>query len=175
MTINDLRCDVCGRLLTGLADRPAEPASPAQASSGSAIESGRPDEVPHEAARPDGLPGRPDGVRFVYHPGRPELRDTSGLACQACWDEAVRPFGGQQGQAAGRCAACGTPVGRLESLHLRRYDDPRAWRLCAPDAVDFLNRLRTVEPKLDPATFRFPFADDAARDFGDVDQAGTPD
>ncbi len=150
MTINDLRCDVCGRLLTGLADRP--------------------DEVPHESTRPDRLPGRPDGVRFVYHPGRPELRDTSGLACQACWDEAVRQFGsqpgqvGQPGRATARCAACGTPVGRLESLHLRRYDDPRAWRLCAPDAVDFLNRLRTVEPKLDPAAFRFPFADDAARD-----------
>jgi ribosomal protein S27E len=115
MTINDLCCDVCGRLLTD----------------------------------PRG------GVRFVYHPGRPELRDSSGLVCQACWDDAVRTFGDPVTR---HCASCGTPVSRLGSLHLRRYDNPQSWRLCASDAVGFLNRLRTVEPKLDPATFRFPFA-----------------
>jgi hypothetical protein len=27
------------------------------------------------------------------------------------------------------------------------------WQLCAADGVRFLNRLRTVEPKLDPETF----------------------
>jgi hypothetical protein len=147
MTINDLRCDVCGRRLTGLAARTPAPASPAQASWKSASGS-----------------GRPDGVRFVYHPGRPELRDTSGLACQTCWDDTTREFTGVAG---GRCAACGAPAGRLASLHLRRYDDPHTWRLCAPHAVEFLNRLRTVEPKLDPATFRFPFEADAARNVDD--------
>ncbi len=138
MTINDLRCDVCGRLLAGPAARPGASA--------------------HLAGGPPGPPsvtGRPGGVRFVYHPGRPELRDASGLACLPCWDDAVRRFGAP---APGRCAVCGARVGRLESLHLRRYDDPQAWRLCAADAAGFLNRLRTVQPKLDPATFRFPFA-----------------
>ena len=148
MTINDLCCDVCGRPLTGLAAQPAAPAPPAEGSPGPAAAAGRQDESAGE-------PGHTDGVRFVYHPGRPELRDASGLACQDCWDDAIGRF---RGPAAGYCAVCGTPAGRLESLHLRRYDDPRAWRLCATDAVDFLNRLRTVQPKLDPATFRFPFA-----------------
>lgn len=152
MTINDLRCDVCGRPLAGLAARPAAPAYP--------------------AATPPGSAGNVEGVRFVYHPGRPEFRDTSGLACQACWDDAVREFASPAG---GRCAACGTAVGRLDSLHLRRYDDPKSWRLCAPDAVSFLNRLRTVEPKLDPATFRFPFAADAApRNVNDPGHGSSP-
>jgi hypothetical protein len=152
MTISDLRCDACGRLLAGPATRPAAPADPAATLPGSA--------------------GNVEGVRFVYHPGRPELRDTSGLACQACWDEAVRDFASPAG---GHCAACGTPVGRLESLHLRRYDDPRAWRLCAADAVGFLNRLRTVHPKLDPATFRFPFAaGTAAHDVDDPGRGSSP-
>jgi hypothetical protein len=144
MTINDLCCDVCGRLLAGLAARPTPPASPAQAPQGSA----------GEAGHLDGAGDHRDGVRFVYHPGKPELRDASGLACQACWDDAVRLLADP---GPGRCAACAAPVSRLGSLHLRRYDDPQAWRLCAPHAVDFLNRLRTVQPKLDPATFRFPF------------------
>jgi hypothetical protein len=133
MTINDLRCDVCGRMVTGLSGAAVGPSAPAVGSS---------------------WPGSRDGVRFVYHPGRPELRDASGLACVLCWEEAVRPLGDP---VADRCAACGTAVTRLGSLHLRRYDNPRAWRLCPPHAADFLNRLRTVEPKLDPATFRFPF------------------
>ena len=133
MTINDLRCDVCGRMVAGLSGQAAGPAAPATGSPRSDIR---------------------EGVRFVYHPGRPELRDASGLACGPCWEEAVRSFGGP---AASQCAACGTGVTRLGSLHLRRYDDPQAWRLCPLHAVEFLNRLRTVEPKLDPATFRFPF------------------
>src|SRR5579875_3339823 len=94
MTIHDLRCDVCGRVIP--------------------------------------LPA--DGVRFSYHPGRADLRDDSGLAC----------------------AQCGAATSRSASLHLRRPGQPSSWRLCAADAVAFLNRLRTVEPKLDPATFRFP-------------------
>ncbi len=60
--------------------------------------------------------------------------------------------------APGRCAACGEPVTRRHSLHVRRFTDPRSWRLCRGHAVGFLNSLRTVEPKLDPVTFRFPAA-----------------
>ncbi len=147
MTINDLCCDICGRFLTGLAPRtdgPAPAARPLRRAGDAGHRGGVDSGGRHQA-----------GVRFVYHPGKPELRDTSGLACQACWDDAVRLLAGQ---APGRCAACGAPVSRLGSLHLRRYHDPQAWRLCAAHAVEFLNRLRTVQPKLDPATFRFPFA-----------------
>lgn len=113
MSIIDLRCDLCGTILTG-------PAA---------------------------------GVRFVYHPGVPELRDDSGLACLACWDGAMA---GLDVTATARCAACGEPVARQQSLHVRRFDLPDSWRLCAGHAVDFLNSLRTVQPKLDLATFRFP-------------------
>jgi hypothetical protein len=102
------------------------------------------------------LPGPGSGVRFVYHPGVPELRDDSGLACAACWNGVTR--GLDPAAPAGRCAACGDPAARRQSLHMRRFDDPRSWRLCRPHAVAFLNSLRTVEPKLDPATFRFPAA-----------------
>ncbi len=142
MTINDLCCDVCGRFLTGLSRAGGR---------GAPGPDGRPGL--HSRSAPDDMPG-PGGVRFAYHPGKPELRDASGLACESCWADAVRPFGDP---VSGHCAACGTPVSRLGSLHLRRSGEPRAWRLCAPHAVDFLNRLRTVQPKLDPATFRFPF------------------
>ncbi|HVB46392.1 MAG TPA: hypothetical protein VNF47_27295 [Streptosporangiaceae bacterium] len=100
------------------------------------------------------LAGPLDGVRFVYHPGKPEFRDDSGLACQPCWADAVRRMGDTADQR--RCASCGTPTSRLGSLHVRRFDDPASWRLCAPDAAVFLNSLRTVRPKFDPATFRFP-------------------
>jgi hypothetical protein len=100
------------------------------------------------------LPGPGSGVRFVYHPGVPELRDDSGLACAACWAAATQ--GHDMGAPAGRCAACAEPAARQQSLHLRRFDDPRSWRLCGRHAVAFLNSLRTVDPKLDPDTFRFP-------------------
>jgi hypothetical protein len=115
MTINDLRCDLCGRFLS----------SPART------------------------------VRFVYHPGVPELRDDTGLACEPCWDDAMSKL---DLSAPGRCAAsaCGAPAPRRQSLHVRRFDVPGSWRLCGHHAVAFLNALRTVEPKLDEATFRFP-------------------
>lgn len=114
MTINDLCCDFCGRLL----------------------------------AAPSGA------VRFGYHPGSPQFRDNSGLACEPCWASAV---GELDGSAAARsCAACGTAIARTECLHLRRLDGHHTWRLCASHAARFLNLLRTVEPKLDPAAFRFP-------------------
>lgn len=99
------------------------------------------------------LAGPADGVRFVYHPGVAELRDDSGVACAACWDGLTRGFGTA---AATCCAACGGPAPRGRSLHVRQFSDPGTWRLCAADAVRFLNALRTVEPKLDPATFGFP-------------------
>lgn len=102
------------------------------------------------------LPAPVAGVRFVYHPGAPELRDDAGLACRSCWDAITE--GLAPGGAPDRCAACGEPAGRRESLHVRRFDDPRSWRLCRVHAVGFLNALRTVEPKLDPASFRFPAA-----------------
>lgn len=101
------------------------------------------------------LPGPAAGVRFVYHPGVPELRDDSGLACVPCWDETVR---GLDVTAAARCAACAGPAPGRQSLHVRRFDVPGSWRLCARHAVAFLNSLRTVQPKLDAATFRFPGA-----------------
>jgi len=99
------------------------------------------------------LSGPAAGVRFVYHPGVPELRDDSGVACAACWDTLTRAL---DLTATGRCAACAEPVARGQSLHVRRFSQPGSWRLCARDAVGFLNSLRTVEPKLDPAAFRFP-------------------
>lgn len=102
------------------------------------------------------LPGPGSGVRFVYDPGVPELRDDSGLACSACWESVTR--GLDLTAPAGRCAACGSAAGPKQSLRVRRFDDPRSWRLCAGHAVAFLNSLSTVEPKLDPRTFRFPAA-----------------
>ncbi len=99
------------------------------------------------------LAGPAAGVRFVFHPGVPELRDDSGMTCSACWD---RLTGHLVQAATGRCAACGDPASRGESLHLRGFTDHQSWRLCATDTVGFLNSLRTVQPKLDPATFRFP-------------------
>ena len=113
MSIADLCCDLCGRVVAG----PAE------------------------------------GVRFVFHPGVPDLRDDSGLACQDCWRHALA---GLDVTAVARCAACGEPVSRQRSLHLRPFDEPGFFRLCASHAVIFLNALRTVQPKLDAATFRFP-------------------
>lgn len=99
------------------------------------------------------LPGPADGVRFVYYPGTAELRDDSGMACAACWDGLTD---GLDVAASTRCAACDGPAPRGRSLHVRRFTDPGTWRLCAAHAVRFLNALATVEPKLDPATFRFP-------------------
>lgn len=114
MTINDLRCDFCGRF----------------------------------RCAPNGA------VRFGYHPGAPRFRDNSGLACEACWADAVS--GLNRSAAVSSCAACGAVLTRTTSLHLRRLDDSHTWRLCAGHAAQFLNLLRTVEPKFDPATFRFP-------------------
>lgn len=143
MTINDLRCDVCGRTLAGLSGWSAQAAS-----------SPGPDEGLTGPVGLSGLPRYAAGVRFVYHPGTAALRDDSCLACEPCW--AAITLGLDDSAAPRRCARCGQAVSRYQSLHLRRFDEPRTWRLCAGDATEFLNQLRTVEPKLDVATFRFP-------------------
>ncbi|TNC25838.1 hypothetical protein [Amycolatopsis alkalitolerans] len=98
-----------------------------------------------------------DGRRFVYHPGRAQFRDTSGLLCVPCWDGLAGWLGAERPLR--RCAVCGEEVTREQSLHVHTIEDPQAWRLCSPHAVEFLNSLRTVDPKLDAATFRFPGSD----------------
>ena len=100
------------------------------------------------------LPGPGGAVRFGYHPGTPQFRDNSGLACEPCWADAVGRL--DESAATRSCAGCGEAIMRTRSLHLRRLDSSHAWRLCASDAARFLNLLRTVDPKLDPVTFRFP-------------------
>jgi hypothetical protein len=102
------------------------------------------------------LAGPDMGVRFVYHPGVPELRDDSGLACESCWAAAWHDM---DLTATAHCAACAEPAPRRECLHVRRFDAPGSWRLCARHAVGFLNSLRTVQPKLDIETFGFPGAE----------------
>ncbi len=96
------------------------------------------------------------GVRFAYHPGDIELQDSSGTLCAACWARWCDWLGADR---PGRCCVCGVEAGRWQSLHLRRMGGPEHWRLCAPHAADLLNRLETVQPKLDRDAFRLPFAD----------------
>lgn len=103
---------------------------------------------------PDGagdVPG-PHGVRFLYHPGDFFRKDDSGLLCGDCWAETTAWLGER---AKGRCSACGAEVEHTRSLHVHRAGDPASWQLCREDAAAFLNRLRTVEPKLDPAGLTF--------------------
>jgi hypothetical protein len=93
----------------------------------------------------------PYGVRFLYHPGNFFLKDDSGLLCTACWTS-MRSWLGE-GRPEGRCSVCAATVEHARSLHVHRAGDPRGWQLCKGHAVEFLNRLRTVEPKIDPDTF----------------------
>lgn len=99
----------------------------------------------------DDATGGPFGIRFLYHPGDFLLKDDSGLLCQGCWGRARAWLGEERPE--GRCAVCVEPVEHAHSLHVHRSGDPLGWQLCRAHAVEFLNRLRTVEPKLDPATF----------------------
>lgn len=94
------------------------------------------------------------GVRFTYHPGAPALKDDAGLMCEACWSE-VLAWLGTPGGSGDRCTRCREALddGRLVVL---RQGELVSWSLCRTDAVGFLNGLRTVDPKLDDATFRFP-------------------
>lgn len=107
-------------------------------------------------AGPEGIEGASGrlGVRFTYHPGAPALKDDSGLVCRECWREVVEWLGAPAG-ATERCVRCGDALhdGRLV---LVRPGELLAWFLCRNDAVELLNGLRTVEPKLDAETFRFP-------------------
>lgn len=131
MTVSDLRCDWCGYSLAGLAG----------AGTG---------------------PGRL-GVRFTYHPGSPALRDNSGLLCSLCWDAALVWLGpsavAPQVEPATEASVCSVCRDRLDEGRLvvtRTGQLTSYWLLCRAHAVEFLNRLRTVEPKLDPGTFSFP-------------------
>lgn len=112
MTVFDLACDACGRLLGG----------------------------------PD------DGVRFLYHPGDFARKDDSGLLCRSCWAETETWLGER---VKGRCSVCGNDVERTRSLHVHRAGDPASWQLCRDHAAEFLNGLRTVEPKLEAAGLTF--------------------
>ncbi len=144
MTISDLHCDQCGSFLVG----PGGPGGDADGTEG-----GPGGDPASDRGAGNGSPD-PGAVRFVYHPGKPQLRDTSGLLCASCWDEVEAWLGTQRRPT--RCSICGDAVERERSLHVHRFNEARVWRLCKTHAVEFLNRLRTVEPKLDAATFRFP-------------------
>lgn len=96
------------------------------------------------------------GLRFVYHPGRADLRDDSGLLCGRCWTETVAWLGTEARLGPASCPRCDAPPGDEPRLHVSVLHDLRAWQLCRRDAASFLNRLRTVEPKLDPETFVLP-------------------
>lgn len=97
------------------------------------------------------------GIRFRYHPGDPALGDDGGLMCPPCWSEASSGLADPDPQ---RCAACGADLRGRPALQLSQMDQLRAWALCTGDALDWLNRLRTVDPKLDPATFVLPAVPD---------------
>ncbi|MEZ5096829.1 MAG: hypothetical protein R2731_12350 [Nocardioides sp.] len=127
MTMSKLRCDCCGRPVTGLVDPERADSDPADA--------------PHL------------GVRFSYHPGDVALVDDSGILCRRCWQEWTDPLGEPETFA---CALCSRRLTREESLFLRPVGAQVAWQLCAPHAVDQLNQLTTVEPKLDRELFHLP-------------------
>jgi len=99
----------------------------------------------------DGLGRR--AVRFAYHPGSPHLKDDSGLVCESCWADMSGWLGAPTAKDA--CAVCASCLdeGRLV---VYRPGELVAWPLCRSHAVEFLNALRTVEPKLDASTFAFP-------------------
>jgi hypothetical protein len=126
VTVSNLRCDRCGSPVAGLED-------------------------PGAAA--GDAPARLVGIRFGYHPGDVALRDDSGLVCRSCWQAWTEPLGEPVPRA---CAVCAVPLARTDSLFLRRAGAERAWQLCSAHAAEVLNELLTVEPKLDPKTFRLP-------------------
>lgn len=124
--MSSLRCDRCGLPVTGLLD---------------------------DERQGDTGPQPRVGVRFSYHPGDLDMRDDSGLMCWSCWQTWTEPLGQPVALA---CCVCATPLSRTDSLFLRRVGDERAWQLCSRHAAEALNDLLTVDPKLDPATFRLP-------------------
>lgn len=130
MTVSNARCDRCGLPVTGVVDPETL-------------------DLPGDSA--DARDRR--GVRFSYHPGEISLRDDSGILCATCWREWTGPLGEP---ASFVCAICDKPLTREESLFVRPVGAKTAWQLCAPHAVDQLNQLETVEPKLDKETFHLP-------------------
>lgn len=98
------------------------------------------------------VPRPDDGTRFLYHPGDFFLKDDSGLLCSACWSRTEAWLGER---ATGRCSVCGEAVEHARSLHVHPAGDPASWQLCRDHAAAFLNGLRTVEPKLEPAGMTF--------------------
>ncbi len=95
-------------------------------------------------------PGSHRGVRLAYHPGDESFTDNSTLVCVSCWSEIVSSMSAHRGN--DECAACGISV--ESSLHIQAGSDH--WQLCTDHAVEFLNTLLTVEPKLDVETFVLP-------------------
>ena len=94
------------------------------------------------------------GVRFTYHPGSPALKDDSNLLCKTCWETASAWLGAPAATPAA-CSICNDALGEGR-LVVTRTGELTCWLLCRVHAVEFLNRLRTVEPKLDPGGFSFP-------------------
>ena len=91
-----------------------------------------------------------DAIRFLYHPGDLVLKDDSGLLCRSCWRAALGWMGVEQRENA--CARCGIAVEHSRSVHSSAAESPRAGSSAAQHAVEFLNQLRTVEPKLSVET-----------------------
>ncbi len=89
-------------------------------------------------------------IRFLYHPGDMVMKDDSGLLCRSCWRAALGWLGVEQQPNV--CARCEMAVEPSRSLHLLRSGDAEGWQLCREHAVEFLNHLRTVEPKLSVET-----------------------
>lgn len=102
-----------------------------------------------------GASGSRRGVRFRYHPGTPELGDDAGLLCERCWQDVVAWSGTPE---VDRCSRCGADLRAAPALVVAAVGEVTGWLLCTPDALELLNSLRTVEPKLDPETFRLPVA-----------------
>lgn len=97
------------------------------------------------------ITGPDDGVRFLYHPGDFLLKDDSGMLCVRCWQLTTSWLGAQKLK--NRCSVCDAEVEHSGSLHVHRAGDPASWQLCRPHAVELLNGLRTVEPKLELESF----------------------
>ena len=85
------------------------------------------------------------------HPGNPELSDNSSMVCSGCWHSITEWFDDQPSGTV--CTICAEPAASCLFIVAGTLDP---WRLCRLHAVEFLNGLRTVEPKLDPETFEFP-------------------
>ncbi len=127
MTVNDLCCDRCSKRLFGLAD---------------------PEEPNIEQFSPN------LGIRFMYHPGNLELKDDSGTMCHSCWAKTKQELGDPSISEV--CSICQTRLDKTHSFHVVRLGEIKTWRLCNTHAVEFLNKLETVEPKIDPKDFYLP-------------------